>query len=170
MEHYQIEDTFGRRHHPKLTVFAKLKYTKQQKYHEIWITIFIRNNGRALAKFPMLKLNDITQELVADNYGINGNGKWFIKPVDGRFDEFRGGIDDVIHPGTEIPILKYRLDITHNAVPKPTYLIKGILAAESFLNQTFEIVIDDSKILNLINGQLSESNSIVEGSLEHFST
>jgi len=85
--HSQLEDMFGRRPRPKLTV--EFLYDGPRSDKEIWITVVLENKGRGIARYPFLSL-DVYRPYGLSEHGEDGNGKFGL-PVIERDDGFRHG-------------------------------------------------------------------------------
>ena len=74
MEHFDIEDMFGRRKKPRLSIFD---FFSIQKYNasslSIYLIISIKNDGRTIAKHPYLEIK-VHKPNRLFQYGIDGNG------------------------------------------------------------------------------------------------
>lgn len=117
LEHFDLEDMFGRRPKPKLEIATHVlpaggvsgSGTVQVFFD---VLLGIRNVGRGIARFPFLKLLVNAPHAVAPS-GLDGNSRFGL-PVRPRINgaqlpaEFYGGANDVVHPGDEIYIAKIR--------------------------------------------------------------
>ncbi len=106
MEHYELEEMFGRRRRPQLELYWKIK-------HQLWgdpqqgrsavIHIGLRNTGRAIAKYPGLLLKDCKTWL----YGTDGNGNWglpILPASESRHLRHGGSAERVIYPGVDLDV------------------------------------------------------------------
>ncbi|WP_433943385.1 AlbA family DNA-binding domain-containing protein [Paenibacillus sp. SN-8-1] len=110
MEHYMLEDSFGKRQKPNLDIFCDLhKYGPNQ----FTLVLGIKNDGKYLATYPALRIKSLkeleyaklsgTQDFVninliavtASNYKMDKEGVLF-----------SGGINDAIHPGTYLEVTR----------------------------------------------------------------
>lgn len=105
MEFFQIEERFGRRPPPKLTLTVEASNMMMDPPgHEggaIRRLVFgLRNDGRGIAKFPGIRFKR-SHAMRLDDYGIDGNMGFGIplRPSEPEWIVFRGGVDDVIYPG-----------------------------------------------------------------------
>jgi hypothetical protein len=105
MEYWQIEDLFGKRPHPQLSLHLEELDRVDAYYPKVgvavrWFHLGLRNDGKGIAKFPGLRFRrDAGFEL--NESGIDGNGNFGL-PLRSSIAEwiiFRGGVDDVIYPG-----------------------------------------------------------------------
>jgi hypothetical protein len=105
MELFQIEERFGRRPAPKLSIHLQIfAMGMDPPGHEgsaIRILTFgLKNEGRGMAKFPGIRFKRLPAVRL-DIYGIDGNGGFGLphRPSEPEWIVFRGGVDDVIYPG-----------------------------------------------------------------------
>jgi len=98
MEHFDLEDMFGRRQKPELEVTTRL----QSRAADTKIIVGIKNIGRGTARAPYLAFN-VTEPFRPSNWGLDGNRTHGLPKLhDGQVLKHRfgsmGGL--VIHPGT----------------------------------------------------------------------
>jgi len=103
MEHFDIEDMFGRRKKPKLQISSLV-----EKRKEIFkITLGIENIGRGSAKAPYLSFK-IPEPFTLNQYGIDGNGHEILPRIYARgknpWVSYGGNTQTVVHPGTSIDV------------------------------------------------------------------
>ena len=115
MEHYDVEDMFGRRRKPKLELTTRLEYRGANTE----IIIGIRNVGRGTAKAPYLGFN-VTEPFRPSDYGLDGNGHNGLPKLHyGQDLRYRygstGGI--AIHPDAVHEVTRVRLP-GHNRRPE----------------------------------------------------
>jgi hypothetical protein len=115
MEYFQIEDMFGKRRRPVLSLeveggeafrgdertFGRQKFGRR-------ITIGIENRGRATAKFPSIRLT-ITPKSSLRLRGLNNTDSYGLPLLwtasgDGVF-AFGGGADHVVYPGAVLNVV-----------------------------------------------------------------
>lgn len=110
MEYFQIADMFGQRPKPKLELYLELTGTinsipyDQVPHRFLWLGL--TNVGRGLAKFPGVRFKRAGCLLNVFPYGLDGNGNQGLplRVSDNDSVIFRGGVDDVIYPGTTLKI------------------------------------------------------------------
>lgn len=109
LEHFDVADMFGRRHRPKLVL------TLQKEGHGQSVLVFVKNEGRGIAKAPYLAL-DLPAGFRASGYGFDGNGRFGLRPIGQLGDRcfFGGDAGTVVHIGQELPVT--RLDTTVQTV------------------------------------------------------
>lgn len=111
MEYFQLADMFGRRHRPSLELYLEEPQLQQANaggvlYVDRLITFGLRNVGRAVARFPSIRVRG--EQVTVYQWGIDGNGTLGLPQLatdDGWFI-FGGGVDHVIHPGTSLRIAR----------------------------------------------------------------
>ncbi len=144
MEHFQIADMFGRRHHPSLSVAGVLQ-SDVNRQGDLMLTLSLKNMGRALAKFPMLKLLE-TGGMTPYEFGVDGNRNFGLPCVPSRqkFRDFRGGLNDAVHIGASLEVvsLKIRLFVESEATSISPVVVKGQVAAEGFPVKEFTLIVN----------------------------
>jgi hypothetical protein len=106
MEHFDIEDMFGRRQKPQLRLLVKMvsgsmETSGGRHILDVLAIVSIENYGRGTAKAPFLAMS-ITSKHQFARYGIDGNGNFGLpRLASSRSGEtvFGGNSDIVIHPG-----------------------------------------------------------------------
>jgi hypothetical protein len=125
MEHFDLEDMFGRRKKPKLVLTSRIDLRNL----DTSIFIGIENVGRGTAKAPYLAFN-VTWPFRPSLYGQSG----LPKLQDGQHLRHRYGanLDFVIHAGTAHEVARLDLGINpHNEVlPNQDVIIEYEISAE----------------------------------------
>jgi len=125
MEHFDLEDMFGRRAHPKLefllSPFANLPSRASlseggQRSVVVNFVLALANAGRGIARFPYLQIKAVEPFFISP-HGLDGNGNHGLplrpKLASSREEfVFAGGINDVIHPNTlmNVALIKIRFN------------------------------------------------------------
>jgi len=119
MEHYDIEDMFGRRKKPKLKLSTQIERGPVligRGVCTLKVIIGIRNEGRGSAKAPFLALR-IHPPYAISAYELDGNGKSGLErlktsPRSG-WAKYGGCLYDVIQPGTvrEVTLVDVPVDL-----------------------------------------------------------
>lgn len=129
MEHFDLEDMFGRRKRPKLTLIPTIK----GRGRHALVILSISNNGRATAKAPYLAF-DVNSPYLFNQYGIDGNMNHGMKRLKytGADLPYRFGEDSsfVIHPGISHDVTSIHLGLVPENPPDRNLEIQYILAAE----------------------------------------
>jgi hypothetical protein len=105
MELFQVEERFGRRPLPKLSLVIEISNMMMDPPgHDggaIRRLVFgLKNEGRGMAKFPGIRFKR-SRSVRLDIYGIDGSSGFGLppRPSEPEWIVFRGGVDDVIYPG-----------------------------------------------------------------------
>ncbi|BBO35693.1 helix-turn-helix domain-containing protein [Lacipirellula parvula] len=123
MEHFDIEDMFGRRAKPLLSVVATVKRNGSREaggktIYQYLATISIRNSGRGAAVAPYLTLVTDSPHHVYE-YGVDGNGNNGLPPLYvSRFSPWRsfGGQDNrLVYPGEDLDVTAIAIEFGGNA-------------------------------------------------------
>jgi len=105
MEHYELEETFGRRKKPKLELYARVARrvgNRAEGFHAL-IVIGVKNTGRGLAKYPGICLRNCR----AHGYGYDGNGNVGLPPLPTSHPEdlrYGASGERVVYPGVDFDI------------------------------------------------------------------
>lgn len=170
MEHYQIADMFGKRHHPHLLPYADIcgDFNSATK---VKVIVGVNNLGRAVARYPYLKLIDLAGFQV-NSHGISGNGQFGLPrhPNPTNYRNYKGGSDDVIHPGAPLDVTlleqHFSLDPQGQIVDSFQELIlTGEIVADQFTLKQWKIVISRAQVQSLLAGRLQRQSIKTEGEL-----
>lgn len=136
LEHFDLEDMFGRRARPRLWLDVELLMFKKIADNPVCrILLTIANDGRGMAKFPLLEFS-IDPPYRLNPYGLDGNtfNKFpaFLRE-EKRWYRFEGGINSVVHAGSRLPIayLDYEIviDPSNQNVPNVLRIFYRLQAA-----------------------------------------
>ncbi len=133
LEHYDLEDMFGRRPRPHLECATRI----QGKGMDVEVIIAIVNSGKGSARPPFIAF-DCTPPFHRNEYGLDGNRNEGMKrlPYIGTQLKYRygEGANIVIHPGITYDVASVYLGVIPRSENKPTsdLTINYILAAEGF--------------------------------------
>jgi hypothetical protein len=130
MEHYDLEDMFGRRKKPKLKLTTRLL----GRGADTSIVIGIENVGRGAAKAPYLAFN-ITPPFNVSLYGLDGNlNQGLPKLHFGQVlrNRFGANANLVIHPGTihEVTLLDLGINPRADLLPEGDVTVDYEISAE----------------------------------------
>jgi len=112
MEYFQIADMFGQRAQPDLNIHLKYLNSGMSPYpgaghgefHQFW-QLGLKNDGRGIAKFPSVRFKfDVGFRVYRGGIDGNGNNGLLARPSVPEWTVFRGGVDDVIYPGTTLMV------------------------------------------------------------------
>jgi hypothetical protein len=129
MEHFDIEDMFGRRAKPVLLLSHRFESHASDMN---FVFLSIENSGRAAAISPYLSL--LTEPPYAiHSYGIDGNGRHGL-PVrtESRASQWVtfGGVEgNIVYPGVVFDVTTVRLKENPEASTRPPIKLKYRLAA-----------------------------------------
>ena len=146
MEHYDLEDMFGRRRRPKLSLTTRLLGRGAHTH----IVLGIENSGRGTAVAPYLAFN-ITQPFAPSMFGLDGNRNNGLPQLHhgGQRLRYRYGANAsvVIHPGTvhEVTSVDLGMNPRPEALPAEEIVIDYEIAAEGIR------MIQESRSLGVIN-------------------
>ncbi len=114
MEHFDIADMFGRRRRPQLRLEWRVEKREPmqiegQPWSSFDIILSLRNAGRAVARYPMLRL-ELPGSIHLGEYGLDGNRneglpRGLVVPSE-RPIVYAGREGDVIHPGLALDITR----------------------------------------------------------------
>ena len=113
MEHFDLEDMFGRRKKPNLDMIAEVTDISHLRIEPgIIIMIKLFNNGRGTAKAPFLEIEKPINSKWSE-YGYDGNGRTGLNAIlyypSAPMVRFGSDATTVIHPGTSLTISKLLL-------------------------------------------------------------
>lgn len=108
MEHYEVADAFGRRHHPRLRprALAQRRAGGFPRDVDVDIHLGLVNAGRVLARYPLLRVVGVQGQYKLWAFGIDGNRNFGLPQATGRRDEFRGDAGHVIHAGDKLEVCR----------------------------------------------------------------
>jgi len=140
MEHFDIEDMFGRRKKPELHLYTELvKLDPENGPREIIYNcaaiIGLENRGRGIAKYPYISVK-VKKPYSIDHNGLYGSGHTGLPPLLRKPKEniyiFGGTSNNVIHPNTRLDITQVliRINKTLLADNIPSIFIEAEITAE----------------------------------------
>lgn len=161
MEHFDLEDMFGRRKKPILTLHLSIEGGQTSsgprgKFVHGAIVIGVLNQGRGIAKYPYLDLNINPPLYSISSYGIDGNynhGLPKIRGIDSKDHKFGGNANIVIHPGQILGITKIDIEIHENTIPNDDIVIEANLMAEGIEPTSDKKTISMKKIFSELTGK-----------------
>ncbi len=165
MEHYEIADVFGRRHQPKLCVVGTLRYAPDSAPsglpHRLWLELALKNEGRAIAKFPMLRVPGNRGIWQVQEGGLDGAGRFGLSRMRLFSNEgFMGGANEVIHAGFTHPVM-YMVcalgPINSTGWKVPALEMDAEVAAEGMPLAIVHIEIDEVTLTNTVLKGAEES-------------
>ena len=169
MEHYQLEDTFGKRYRPKLDL--KYRYNiwgwngiKDQKNLQpnLEIIFLLNNIGRHIAKYPAarIKISPSSQRSADFGGGLDFKKEIFTqkeKKIQQNGFFFVGNTDEVIHPSTEVEIglFKFKSEFNMDQIDSTVGIgdklqVEYILYAENMIPMKGNLNIEPYSIRNYL--------------------
>ncbi|MFQ6119213.1 MAG: helix-turn-helix domain-containing protein [Methanosarcinales archaeon] len=125
MEHYHLEDAFGRRQRPKLSIHYRMNVLGYANIGP-WFQLIIgmKNGGKYIAKYPGIRIKMLS-DLHLSKYGVDGNYNWLmplLKQPSSKTEDigylFGGDANTVIHPSTNIEVAIFEFREKHVNVEK----------------------------------------------------
>lgn len=158
MEHYDIEDMFGRRKKPKLSLATKIFQKgsssdgRHGKIYNGVVVIGIKNTGRGIAKYPFLSVNVHPPYKVDVRLGLDGGGRnglpRLIKGIYRTdFLSYGANADIVIHPGTIHEVTAIRFSAPKTSSKIDDLIIDSEIVAEDVKSIMTKTVIKGDEIL-----------------------
>ncbi|MBI5020942.1 MAG: ATP-binding protein [Ignavibacteriales bacterium] len=164
MEHYDLEDMFGRRKKPKLNLITKFAFAgggtnAGSKHVNVQITFALENVGRGPAKAPLLALTIKSKHRLSE-YGIDGNWNFGLDKLPhatGSLDHLFGGSSiTVIHPGTYREVCAITCNINQYATQAESIVVDYLLASEETKATSGEYVIRGEDIFQFALSQFTK--------------
>lgn len=165
MEHYDLEDMFGRRPKPVLSLHARphVRLTSpgvHEKTFSFRVVFGIENSGKGVAKYPCLSLSFASPYRHAQ-YGLDGNGRTGLPLIPtSRMDHatvFGGGADHVVYPGLVLEVTKLEavdLRFAMHDLPEIQDLrVEYRIAAEGIAAVSDSYVLTSRDILELVKAR-----------------
>ncbi len=136
MEHFDLEDVFGRRPRPKLGVVYRVMAGGSRRgsggtSHTVFVVLGIRNDGRGLAHHVYLTL-DVEPPYQLAQHGLDGNGhEGMVRiPSPGRPVRFVAVAGSVVHPNVTHDVTRVKLEIHEDSNRIPDVVVRYELAAQ----------------------------------------
>ncbi|WP_428306760.1 AlbA family DNA-binding domain-containing protein [Lacipirellula sp.] len=131
MEHFDIEDMFGRRAKPQLSLI----YRVEGKGDMVFAVLSIVNDGRAAAISPYLSLL-VAKPNGVHIHGLDGNGNHGLSMrTEYRLSEWItfGGVEgNLVYPGVTFDVTAIKLKENPEAMNRPPIKVQYRLAAANF--------------------------------------
>lgn len=164
MEHYDVQDMFGRRRRPELKLNTKLTFagggsSGGKKYVNVQVTYALENVGRGAAKAPLLALKIKSKHWLSQS-GIDGNGNFGLDRLPharGSLDHLFGGSSvTVIHPGTFREVCAISLRIDQDSPQAEDLVVDYLIASEDIRASSGEHVTNKEEILSFAESQFAK--------------
>lgn len=140
MEHFDLEDMFGRRQRPILELKARVR---KDASGQVDILFTLVNSGRGLAKAPYLSIT-VPPPFSWCSFGVDGNCNEGLPRL--RHSQFGrliygGSLQQVIHPATELEVARIWNDHrpTPSQIPTGEITIEYGVAADGMALETGEL-------------------------------
>ena len=159
MEHFDLEDMFGRR--PRVKLSFRWKFVRGRTLKSSGVTQYrvhvmcsLENMGRASAKAPFLGLI-LSAPFVLDEYGIDGNRNFGLERLVGARGTnevlFGASAGPIIHPGLQLDIAAVSVDLAKDQPNLPDIKIKYRIGAEGMPLVHDEVVISSQELREFLN-------------------
>ena len=152
LEHYDLEDMFGRRPRPVLSGTLSCRFEGEMPNHEgqSWwrwaVVVGIHNSGRGMARAPYIAIETNKTSVFANTYGLSGGGAdglpRLISSAEPGWIACGGTAGHVIHPGTRLDVTKLliqffgRPPVPQDVRVRYRIAAEGVRLAESGWNLT----------------------------------
>jgi hypothetical protein len=158
MEHFDLEDMFGRRKKPKLSLHTRIiglgtESGPQGKVFVYAVIIGIENTGRGIAKYPYLSLKVNSPYKISDS-GLDGNfGTGLQKLVGTHTDDklrFGAHADRVIHPNSVLEVTRIRNKFHESNLKLEDIIIEAEITAEDIRMESDIKIVKGKEIIDQI--------------------
>lgn len=157
MEHFDIEDMFGRRKKPKLRIMLRFVRGGSTNYgteiiYDMNMIFGIENIGRGMARYPYLTIS-VNKPYSFSEYGVDGNGSFGLARLPSKLTsgayKYGGDVNKIIHPNSilEINSIKGKVSSNDTAV-QPDITVDTMILSEGSSAVVERNVIKGSDIRN----------------------
>lgn len=151
--HTQLEDMFGRRPKPSLSLSTRLVLYNRSSVRSFSVNVFvgIENKGRGSAKSPFLAVK-VNPPYEVNRHGIDGNGGFGLEEIASSSDieekMYGASANTVIHPGTvrDVALVRVEVDRMTTQNSTPGLVIDYRIAAEGIQLIEAQTVIQGSEL------------------------
>ena len=163
MEHYDLEDMFGRRKKPSFELITEvIELRTGSRERGVVIMIRLMNSGRGTAKAPYLEIKTPFKCSWAE-YGYDGNGRTGLDQIiyhtSASIVKFGSDANTVIHPSISIPISRLIYGYDENNIREEIHDIevhyKAIAEGISLQNRIAYIKADNLYTIFKQNGKIN---------------
>jgi hypothetical protein len=145
MEHFDLEDMFGRRRRPNLVL--RTEVTEISRDNRLVILLRIENQGRGTAKAPFFSVK-LPENCRLNEGGVDGNNNVGLPPIkrhigSSRELHFGANSNIVIHPGMILDVTQVSLPVSK---PSLDVTFCGKFGAEDMRPMDFEEIVPKEKI------------------------
>jgi hypothetical protein len=157
MEHFDIEDMFGRRKKPKLDVSLQVAHVSTDNSgrsgcYDAKISMEIRNSGRGVAKCPYLEIF-LAKPWKLSPYGLSRNRTGLLEVNSARAVEIRcfgGDTNTAIHPGTSLPVHVIEVKFERDTKELADLVLDYKVAAEDLRIQAGRVCIPGDRLIEMV--------------------
>jgi len=156
MEHFDIEDMFGRRKKPVLRLTRHLRSGSinsgggRPSWREVVVIVGIENTGRGSASAPYLHV-EVAEPYRAYPTPVGPSGLMPLAEDVGHYSRTLVGRSDfVIHPGVRFDLIRISTPVPDAAGEYPDLQIAFRLAAENFRVVSETLVVPGGEILRVV--------------------
>jgi len=162
MEHFDIEDMFGRRRKPVLGISATLTQGSSlqgpnRNTHEFQVFLSLTNTGRGSAAAPYMAVFASPDRYLVKRHGIavGGQGQVFNTVADNgppRWTRFVSDATFVVHPETRYEFALIKGDLDDTDAMAPDLEVECAVAAENFRMARFTLSIPGGDLIDVARG------------------
>lgn len=153
MEHYEIADMFGRRHHPKL----QLRGVLEPWGSAVVFKIFLRNTGRAMARFPAVEVLGHQEGPFLYDGGATQRSPFADQTPE--LENFHGGANDVVHAQSQMLLWRCDAKSPDSVGAGTVFVLKARIAAQGFPATVVELCVTKRNLRGLEPGKTIEVDS-----------
>lgn len=159
MEHFDLEDMFGRRQKPSLRLNHRVIGESTISFgsnltREGAVILGIENTGRGLARFPYLALHSVGTRAGTCLKGLRGSRDFGIPLVprvsDSKGWAFGAGLEVVIHPGTVLEVARICFSFGDQAKTYPDIEVEYSVGAQGARLRQGKVVVEGSELLRCV--------------------
>jgi hypothetical protein len=152
MEHYEIEEFYGRRKSPLLKIWWGVHILLAQGHapnrtFSCGVVVGVENIGRGVGKYPGLRIKNHRPD---EQFGLNGSGRFGMRRTTSSEPFFFvGGTETVVYPGTmtEVALLAKKHRIAEENPVCPNEIIEFDLYAEDMEGTSGTVTISADEFL-----------------------
>jgi len=157
MEHFDIEDMFGRRRKPKLALAYKVRPHGRSQYGSsvTWkgaIAVSLENQGRGSAKNIFFALH-VAPPYSISRDGIDGNGNETLRRLTYSTTDFQEYVAPpglVFHPGMALKIAELTFSFPNNQPSLPDGLIEAVVAADGVPQHRLSLNLAGEEVIRIV--------------------
>ena len=158
--HTQLEDMFGRRPKPILTLSTKIEIVNtsssgRYKKYKLYVILGIENNGRGSAKSPFLSV-EVHSPYQDSQIGMDGTMSFGLRALNtsllSKEARYGSSSDVIIHPGVihDVTAISVEIDVMRPPEDVDPLIIDYQIAAEGIQPIVDQVIIEGSKLFSEI--------------------